>query len=53
MFIAMNRFKVIPGAQAEFEKVWTSRDTRLRDVPGFLSFHLLRGPVLRTGCREA
>jgi heme-degrading monooxygenase HmoA len=44
MFIAMNRFEVIPGAQAEFEKVWTSRDTRLRDVPGFLAFHLLRGP---------
>jgi heme-degrading monooxygenase HmoA len=43
-FIAMNRFRVLPGAQAEFEKVWTSRDTRLRDVPGFLSFHLLRGP---------
>jgi heme-degrading monooxygenase HmoA len=44
MFIAMNRFKVLPGAQAEFEKVWTSRDTRLRGVPGFLVFHLLRGP---------
>jgi hypothetical protein len=44
MFIAMNRFKVLPGAQAEFEQVWTSRDTRLRDAPGFLVFHLLRGP---------
>jgi heme-degrading monooxygenase HmoA len=44
MFIAMNRFKVLPDAQTEFEKVWTSRDTRLRDVPGFLEFHLLRGP---------
>lgn len=44
MFIAMNRFKVLPGAKAEFENVWTSRDTRLRDVPGFLVFHLLRGP---------
>jgi heme-degrading monooxygenase HmoA len=44
MFIAMNRFKVIHGAQAEFEQVWKSRDTRLREVPGFLAFHLLRGP---------
>ena len=44
MFIAMNRFKVIRGAEADFEKVWTQRDTQLRDVPGFLSFHLLRGP---------
>jgi heme-degrading monooxygenase HmoA len=34
MFIAMNRFKVLPGSEAAFEEVWTSRDT-----------HLLRGPV--------
>jgi heme-degrading monooxygenase HmoA len=44
MFIAMNRFKVIPGSQADFERVWTTRDTRLRRVPGFVEFHLLRGP---------
>jgi heme-degrading monooxygenase HmoA len=44
MFIAMNRFKVAPGSQAEFERVWISRDTHLRDVPGFMEFHLLRGP---------
>ena len=44
MFIAMNRFKVLPGAETSFEEVWTSRDTHLRDVPGFVSFHLLRGP---------
>ena len=44
MFIAMNRFKVIPASQADFERVWTTRDTHLRDVPGFLEFHLLRGP---------
>jgi heme-degrading monooxygenase HmoA len=45
MFIAMNRFKVLPGAEAAFEEVWTSRDTHLPSVPGFVSFHLLRGPV--------
>src|SRR4051794_10033502 len=44
MFIAMNRFKVLPDAGAAFEEVWTSRDTHLRGVPGFMSFHLLRGP---------
>jgi len=44
MFIAMNRFKVVPASRAEFERVWTMRDTRLRDVPGFIEFHLLRGP---------
>jgi heme-degrading monooxygenase HmoA len=45
MFIAMNRFKVLPGAEAAFEQVWTCRDTQLPGVPGFVSFHLLRGPV--------
>ena len=44
MFIAMNRFKVVPGATADFERVWTTRDTHLREVPGFVEFHLLRGP---------
>ncbi len=45
MYIAMNRFKVLPGSEAAFEEVWLSRDTHLRGVPGFGSFHLLRGPV--------
>ena len=40
----MNCFKVVPGSQADFEQVWTTRDTHLRDVPGFVTFHLLRGP---------
>ena len=44
MFIAMNRFKVIPVSQADFERVWTTRDTHLREVPGFIEFHLVRGP---------
>jgi len=45
MFIAMNRFKVLPGSEAAFEEVWTSRDSHLPTVPGFEAFHLLRGPV--------
>jgi heme-degrading monooxygenase HmoA len=45
MFIAMNRFKVLPGAEAAFEEVWTSRDTHLPEVAGFIEFHLLRGPA--------
>ena len=44
MFIAMNRFKVTPGSEADFEHVWTSRETHLESVPGFVEFHLLRGP---------
>ena len=42
-FIAMNRFRIVPGAEAAFEEVWASRDSHLREVPGFVSFHLLRG----------
>jgi heme-degrading monooxygenase HmoA len=46
MFIAMNRFQVVKGEEAAFEQVWVSRDTHLADVPGFVEFHLLRGPEL-------
>lgn len=44
MFIAMNRFKVKKGSEAQFEHVWKSRDTHLDKVPGFVEFHLLKGP---------
>ena len=44
MFIAMNRFKVRKGAEADFEQVWLTRDSHLKDVPGFIAFHLLKGP---------
>ena len=43
MFIAMNRFKVKSGNEAEFEEVWKTRDSFLGEVPGFLGFHLLKG----------
>jgi len=45
MFIAMNRFRVALGAENDFEQVWLNRDVHLRTVPGFDSFHLLRGPA--------
>jgi heme-degrading monooxygenase HmoA len=44
MFIAMNRFRVAKGSEASFEQVWMSRDSHLDKVPGFVEFHLLRGP---------
>jgi heme-degrading monooxygenase HmoA len=44
MFIAMNRFRVKPGAEADFEAVWLNREVYLDAVPGFVEFHLLRGP---------
>lgn len=44
MFIAMNRFKIAPGFEADFEKVWRERESYLDEVPGFRSFALLKGP---------
>jgi len=44
MFIAMNRFKVIKGSEHDFEQVWLTRETHLGEVPGFIVFHLLKGP---------
>ncbi len=43
MFIAMNNFKVAPGREADFEKVWRERKSYLNGVPGFVQFALLRG----------
>ena len=47
MFIAMNRFHVVKGSEAAFEQVWSSRDSHLEKVPGFVEFHLLKGPRSR------
>ena len=44
MFIAMNRFRIVKGHEAAFEKVWADRDSHLDGVPGFKDFKLLRGP---------
>jgi len=44
MFVAMNRFKVVKGAEAEFAEVWRNRETHLPEVAGFVAFHLLQGP---------
>jgi heme-degrading monooxygenase HmoA len=44
-YIAMNRFKVALGSEAQFEEVWMNRDSHLKGLPGFVEFHLLRGPV--------
>lgn len=44
MYIAMNRFAVVPGGETKFEEVWKNRDSQLQKVPGFIEFHLLKGP---------
>lgn len=45
MFVAMNRFKVKTGSEAEFERIWRERDSYLSTVPGFVKFDLLKGPA--------
>ena len=45
MFIAMNRFRIAPGSEAAFEEMWRNRDSRLKEVDGFLDFKLLKGPA--------
>ena len=44
MFVAMNRFKIAKGREADFEAVWKGRRSRLPEMAGFRDFHLLRGP---------
>ena len=39
----MNRFKIVPSKEAEFEKIWRERDTHLKGVNGFKEFHLVKG----------
>ena len=46
MYIAMNRFRIHAGHEADFEKIWSERDSYLDEVPGFREFHLLRGETL-------
>jgi heme-degrading monooxygenase HmoA len=43
MFIAMNRFQVNAGREADFEARWRERDSYLNEVPGFVHFALLKG----------
>lgn len=43
MYIAMNRFKIKQGEEARFIDIWRDRDSQLKQVPGFIRFHLLQG----------
>ncbi|GHG92138.1 antibiotic biosynthesis monooxygenase family protein [Pseudodonghicola xiamenensis] len=42
-FIAMNRFKIRPGREADFEQIWKDREGRLNEMKGFREFRLLKG----------
>jgi len=43
MFLTMNRFRVKSGQEDAFEEVWKTRDSHLKSVDGFVSFHLMKG----------
>jgi heme-degrading monooxygenase HmoA len=45
MFIAMNRFQVVPGKEEDFERIWRERETYLQDTPGFVRFALLKSEM--------
>ena len=43
IYIAMNRFQIKKGKERGFEEIWMNRDTQLKNVHGFVEFHLLKG----------
>lgn len=43
MFLAMNRFRIACGRENDFIAHWRNRNSYLNEVPGFISFNLLRG----------
>lgn len=43
-YIAMNRFRVAKGREEDFETIWRNREGRLKDLPGFVEFRMLKGP---------
>jgi heme-degrading monooxygenase HmoA len=43
MFVAMNRFRIALGKEAEFIEIWKNRESHLDQVPGFRQFNLLQG----------
>jgi heme-degrading monooxygenase HmoA len=44
MYLAMNRFHVTAANAGAFEALWLGRDSHLRQMDGFIEFHMLRGP---------
>lgn len=43
MYLTMNRFKIKQGEEQRFIDIWQTRDSQLKQVPGFISFNLLQG----------
>lgn len=51
MYIAMNRFTVPTENETEFEELWLNRDSHLKDMDGFVEFHMLKGLENEDGTR--
>ena len=49
MYIAMNRFTVRLENADAFEALWLGRDSHLKDMDGFVEFHMLKGPEAEDG----
>ena len=45
----MNRFKVSAANAEAFEALWRGRDSFLKDMEGFVEFHMLKGPQSEDG----
>ncbi|MEM9583025.1 MAG: antibiotic biosynthesis monooxygenase [Pseudomonadota bacterium] len=45
MYIAMNRFTVTEENAKAFEDLWLGRDSHLKEMEGFVEFHMLKGPT--------
>ncbi|KIN71208.1 antibiotic biosynthesis monooxygenase family protein [Sulfitobacter guttiformis] len=46
MYLAMNRFTVTRQNAAAFEALWLGRDSHLKEMEGFVEFHMLKGPEI-------
>ena len=49
MYLAMNRFTVRPENADAFEALWLGRDSHLKEMEGFVEFHMLKGPLREDG----
>lgn len=46
MYLAMNRFTVTTDNAEAFEALWLGRDSHLKEMEGFVEFHMLKGPQI-------
>ncbi|MBF9051748.1 antibiotic biosynthesis monooxygenase [Roseobacter sp. HKCCD9010] len=49
MYLAMNRFTVRAENTEAFEALWLGRDSHLKEMEGFVEFHMLKGPEQEDG----